>query len=186
MSYRVSIIRCGDYQIEHLRKAIESSLEPWGGMKTILDGKETVLLKLNLLGSAPPEAAVTTHPAVVQVILSLIGETGVTPVIGDSPGGIPSSSYQKLLEVTGITRVAPEMGCKTIFFDEDTMIYHSVQGRTFRQFRIPRILTEVDAVIGLSRFKTHQLTTITGAVKLLYGYIPGTLKQNTISILGKR
>ena len=187
MSYRVSIKRCEDYQIEHLRKGIESSLEPWGGMKTILDGKEMVLLKLNLLGSAPPEAAVTTHPSVVEVILSLIGETGVTPIIGDSPGGITStSSYQRLLDVTGIARVAREMGCRTIFFDEDTMIYHSNQSRTFRQFRIPRILTEVDAVIGLSRFKTHQLTTITGAVKLLYGYIPGSLKAEYHLHTGKK
>jgi Uncharacterized conserved protein len=34
----------------------------------------------------------------------------------------------------------------------------------------------VDAVLALPRFKSHQLTTLTGAVKLLYGYLPGTLK----------
>jgi uncharacterized protein (DUF362 family)/NAD-dependent dihydropyrimidine dehydrogenase PreA subunit len=41
---------------------------------------------------------------------------------------------------------------------------------------VPKILLDVDAVIALPKLKTHQLTTVTGAVKLLYGYLPGVLK----------
>jgi uncharacterized protein (DUF362 family)/ferredoxin-like protein FixX len=177
MGYRVSLQKCDDYSLEHLLNAIGKNLEPWGGMRAILQDKESVLLKLNLLGSAPPEAAVTTHPAFLEAVIALIQEEGINPLLGDSPGGVQTSaSFQRLLTVTGIARVAQKTGCRTLFFNEDTTVYQSELSRTFKKFQIPRILTEVDAVIGLPRFKTHQLTTITGAVKLLYGYLPGSLK----------
>jgi uncharacterized protein (DUF362 family)/Pyruvate/2-oxoacid:ferredoxin oxidoreductase delta subunit len=177
MRYRVAVNRCEDYDPDRLITALTKSLLPWGGMKGILGDAETVLLKLNLLGAAPPEAAVTTHPAFVQAVLTLIQDEGITTCMGDSPGGIQNQeSYQRLLEITGIAQVARETGCPTIFFDEDIQPFHSTKSRTFKKFDIPKILTHVDAVIALPRFKTHQLTTITGAVKLLYGYLPGTQK----------
>ena len=39
-------------------------------MKAFVRPGQTVLLKPNLLGGFPPEAAVTTHPAVVRAGLS--------------------------------------------------------------------------------------------------------------------
>jgi uncharacterized protein (DUF362 family)/Pyruvate/2-oxoacid:ferredoxin oxidoreductase delta subunit len=177
MSYQVALNQCPDYDPDRLITALRASLLPWGGLKTILGDAETVLLKLNLLGAAPPEAAVTTHPAFVKAILNLIQDEGIDACMGDSPGGIQNrASFQRLLKVTGIAQVARETGCPTVFFDEDIQPYHSTKSRTFKKFFIPRVLTRVNAVIALPRFKTHQLTTITGAVKLLYGYLPGTLK----------
>jgi uncharacterized protein (DUF362 family)/Pyruvate/2-oxoacid:ferredoxin oxidoreductase delta subunit len=187
MKYQVAVNRCVDYDPDHLIAALQKSLLPWGGMKGILGDAKTVLLKLNLLGAAPPEAAVTTHPAFAQAVLTLIQEEGVHACMGDSPGGIQNrASFERLLEVTGIGRVARETGCPVIFFDEDMQPYHSPKSRTFKKFSIPRILTSVDAVIALPRFKTHQLTTITGAVKLLYGYLPGSLKAEYHLHTGKK
>jgi uncharacterized protein (DUF362 family)/Pyruvate/2-oxoacid:ferredoxin oxidoreductase delta subunit len=187
MEYRVSVNRCDDYELDHLIDAITDSLAPWGGIQSILGDAEKVLLKLNLLGSAPPEEAVTTHPAFVRAVVTLLQEAGVTPCMGDSPGGLQNrASYQRLLEVTGIAQVARETGCETIFFDEKTKPYYSAKSRTFRKFTIPQSLLDVDAVLALPRFKTHQLTTITGAVKLLYGYIPGTMKAEYHLHTGKK
>ncbi len=187
MKFRVAVQRCEEYDPDQLIRSIRESLRPWGGMGHVLKNAETVLLKLNLLGAAPPEAAVTTHPAFVQAVITLIQEEGIHPIMGDSPGGIQSrESYRRLLRTTGIAQVAQDTGCPTVFFDDHIQSYHSTRSRTFKKFMIPQILTEVDAVIALPRFKTHQLTTITGAVKLLYGYLPGTMKAEYHLHTGKR
>jgi uncharacterized protein (DUF362 family)/Pyruvate/2-oxoacid:ferredoxin oxidoreductase delta subunit len=98
-------------------------------------------------------------------------------VIGDSPGGKNTGrSYRRLLRKTGIQQVIDETGCESVFFDADVIEIFSETPRTFRKFPVPRILTEVDRVICLPKLKTHTLTGMTGAVKLLYGYLPGVTK----------
>ncbi len=187
MQYRVAVHHCSDYDPEHLRSALIKCMRPWGGLRSILDDANSVLLKLNLLSAAPPEAAVTTHPAFAKEVIHLLHDEGIRVCMGDSPGGIQNpKSYRKLLEVTGIADVSHDTNCPVVFFDADLQEIHSAKSRTFKRFLVPRVLSQVDAVIALPRFKTHQLTTITGAVKLLYGYLPGTMKAEYHLHTGKK
>ncbi|HTX43339.1 MAG TPA: DUF362 domain-containing protein, partial [Methanocella sp.] len=136
------------------------------------------LIKLNLLASATPEAAVTTHPAVVRTVVRMVQELGATPVLGDSPGGGSSvNSYRALLEKTGIKKAAEETGCELVRFDDAEVQVPSRKARTFKQLKIARAVTEADVIIGLPKMKTHGLTLFTGAVKLTYGYVPGMTKM---------
>jgi uncharacterized protein (DUF362 family) len=45
-----------------------------------------------------------------------------------------------------------------------------------KQFQIAKGLGAVDGVINLPKFKTHGLTRLTGAVKNLFGCLPGAQK----------
>jgi uncharacterized protein (DUF362 family)/Pyruvate/2-oxoacid:ferredoxin oxidoreductase delta subunit len=174
--YQVSLVPCSTYDPERLQSALQETVAPWGGLEGVLAG-ERILLKLNLLTAKPPEAAVTTHPSVLRAMIDFLQANGRDVVVGDSPGGIHTPrSFQRLLEITGIAPVIRDTGCEVVFFDDQVLEYRSTVARTYSRFPIPRILTEVDNVIGLPRLKTHQLTVLTGAVKLLYGYIPGTRK----------
>lgn len=184
--YRVSVRRCAGYAIELVTEALTQCLVPWGGFTHILNQGDTVLLKLNLLSAEPPSAAVTTHPSVVQAVITMVKEAGAIPILGDSPGGrTTAASFHHLLEVTGIASVAETCGCEVVCFDSLPMSERVGKGRIYRKFTIPSLITEVDAVIGLPKFKTHQLTGITGAVKLLYGYLPGQAKAEYYLIAGK-
>ncbi|OPY27941.1 MAG: F(420)H(2) dehydrogenase subunit I [Methanocella sp. PtaU1.Bin125] len=176
MAYEVSIIRCGTYDDDRLRAAVEASLKPLGGLSSVVKKGDRVLIKLNLLNAKRPEQAVTTHPAVAKAIVRMVQDTGGVPVLGDSPGGSSTgTSYKNLLKTTGIQAVADETGCEIASFDEAAEVTPE-RARTYKKLKIARAVTDADVVIGLPKLKTHSLTYYTGAVKLLYGYIPGVTK----------
>ena len=177
MTYRVSIARCRTYGLDEVRQAVSGSLGPLGGMGRFAGKGQRVLVKPNLLSSRPPEAAVTTHPAVVQAVVEEVQRAGAEPVLGDSPGGRNTGqSYERLLRRTGMAGVAEATGCELVSFDDATVEVQAPQARSFRRFTVGKAVTDADRVIVLPKLKTHQLTYYTGAVKVLYGFIPGLRK----------
>jgi len=177
MSYQVSIEKCGSYDNQEVRKAVEACLAPLGGLESVVSGGDRVLVKLNLLSAKSPEAAVTTHPAIVKATVELVQELGAIPVLGDSPGGgSTAASYKALLEKTGIQAVIDKTGCEIVRFDEAKREVAPAKAKTFKKLTLAKAVTEADVIIGLPKLKTHTLTYYTGAVKLLYGYIPGLFK----------
>ncbi len=177
MEYRVSIARCSDYRDNAIGQAVLQTLEPLGGLERFVKKGDRVLLKLNLLSPRTPDAAVTTHPALVRAVVRLVQELGATPVVGDSPGGRGTvSSYAHVLRTTGIQSVIDETGCESACFDAASTVISLEQSRTFKRLPVADAALDADVVIGLPKLKTHQLTLLTGAVKLLYGYLPGVTK----------
>ena len=177
MSYQVSIEKCSSYDNQEVRKAIEACLAPLGGLESVVSGGDRVLVKLNLLSAKSPEAAVTTHPAIVKATVELVQELGAIPVLGDSPGGgSTAASYKALLEKTGIQAVIDKTGCEIVRFDEAKREVAPLKAKTFKKLTLAKAVTEADVIIRLPKLKTHTLTYYTGAVKLLYGYIPGLFK----------
>ena len=178
MSYEVSIVKCGSYDEGQVRKAVEGSLTPLGGLGSVINKGDRVLIKLNLLGSKPPEAAVTTHPALARAVVRMVQELGAVPVLGDSPGGNGTFvSYKGVLKNTGIQAVADETGCEIANFEEEAVDVTSDKARTFKKLKIGKPVMDADKIIALPKLKTHQLTYYTGAVKLLFGYVPGMMKM---------
>ena len=175
--YEVSITKCDSYELEKVRTSVTKSLEPIGGLKNFVNEGDRVLVKLNLLVAKPPDAAVTTHPAVAQAVVESIQELGATPIVGDAPGGgCSASAYKALLKTTGIQRVIDETGCESVRFDDDKTQVVSERARTFKKLWVAKAVTEADVIIGIPKLKTHLLTYYTGAIKLLYGYVPGLTK----------
>ncbi|MGZ5563143.1 MAG: DUF362 domain-containing protein [Halobacteriota archaeon] len=173
----MSIEKCGSYNDQEVRKAVEACLAPLGGLESVVSGGDRVLVKLNLLSAKSPEAAVTTHPAIVKATVELVQELGAIPVLGDSPGGgSTAASYKALLEKTGIQAVIDKTGCEIVRFDEAKREVAPAKAKTFKKLTLAKAVTEADVIIGLPKLKTHTLTYYTGAVKLLYGYIPGLFK----------
>ncbi|MDD1657042.1 MAG: DUF362 domain-containing protein [Methanomicrobiales archaeon] len=174
---RVSIARCGSYDRDQVRAAVASCLAPLGGISVFVQPGTRVLVKPNLLSSRQPEDAVTTHPALVRAVVEQVQAAGATAVVGDSPGGRNTrSSYAALLKRTGMQEVIDGTGCEVAYFDDAYDEVPAPAGATFRRFRIARAVREADTVICISRMKTHQLALLPGAVKVLYGYIPGVAK----------
>ena len=84
--HTVSLQQVTTYDYQSLRSAVERLLAPLGGMAAFVRPGERVLLKPNMLSAKPPEAAVTTHPAVLRAVIELVREAGAVPLVGDSPG----------------------------------------------------------------------------------------------------
>lgn len=170
MNERISIGRVDGYEYGRLREAVEKLLEPLGGIGAFTGPGERVLLKPNMLAARPPEAAVTTHPALVRVMAELVRGTGARVMIGDSPG---IDGFRRVAERTGIGRAALESGAELVPFDETV----ELQGNgIFRRITLARAYWEADKVINLPKLKTHEMMTMTCAVKNLFGAVVGTEK----------
>ena len=166
----VSIVRCSEYEQARIFSAVKQAVDLLGGMHTFVKPGERVLIKPNLLKGKAPEAAVTTHPEIVRAVIRLVREAGGEPMVGDSPG---MGDLRKVSEKAGILDVVNEEGATLVELDEAVQVRN--QGR-FQRFEIARAAYEADAIINLPKLKTHGMTTLTGAVKNLFGCVPGKRK----------
>ncbi len=130
-----------------------------------------VLVKPNVLSDSYPEKAITTHPAVVKAMIAILFERGAGKVIaGDSPG-MQTGRFNP--QASGIAKVVEETGAVLVDFRESTRI-HDING-----LKIPMAtaIDIADVVISIAKFKTHQLMSATGAVKYMFGLVPGLQKS---------
>jgi uncharacterized protein (DUF362 family)/Pyruvate/2-oxoacid:ferredoxin oxidoreductase delta subunit len=166
----VAIEHCPTYEREALKAALVRLLEPFGGMGAFVRPGERVLLKPNMLAAKPPEMAVTTHPEVVRGVIELVRGAGGIPLVGDSPG---VGGFRRVAEKSGILRVVEETGTELAEFAEAVEI--AGQGM-FKRFELARPYLEADRLINLPKLKTHEMMTMTCAVKNLFGAVVGTGK----------
>jgi uncharacterized protein (DUF362 family)/Pyruvate/2-oxoacid:ferredoxin oxidoreductase delta subunit len=173
----VVLARCPSYDEDEVLSAVRNVLQPLGGMERYVRPGMRVFVKLNLLSARLPRHAVTTHPAVAKAVTTLVQECGATPVLGDSPAGLNTpSSYAALLRTTGIMGVIEETGAEWAYCDGETLPVSSDHALTFHRLPIARQVLDADVVIGVPKLKAHEFTGFSGAVELLYGYLPGIAK----------
>jgi len=176
MDRRVYVIKCPNY--DHVEQCLTELLAMMGGMGRFTSRGETIVLKPNLLLAAPPEKAVTTHPAVVAAVAQAVKDQGATAVIADSPGSgyrYNEKTLDRVYRTCGMDAVAEKTGA---VLNRDTA-YQAVSfpdGRLVKRFEVIVPVLRADAVFNLCKLKTHVLTGITGAVKNLFGVIPGLTK----------
>ena len=88
----VSIAACGGYEEDTVLSALRAVLQPVGGLDWVKPGM-TVAIKANLISAMKPDAAATTHPAVIAAMVKLLQERGAAAIVGDSPGGPYTAAY---------------------------------------------------------------------------------------------
>lgn len=165
----VSIQR-STYDPAAVAESLRRLLAPLGGMGAFVKPGERVLLKPNMLSAKPPEAAVTTHPEILRGVIALVKEAGGIPFVGDSPG---IGSLRKVAEKSGILRVIEESGAELVEFSEPVEV--SGTG-VFKRIALARPYLEADRLINLPKLKTHEMMTMTCAVKNLFGAVVGAAK----------
>lgn len=169
----VSIIRCTEYKAEGLKPSLLKLFTPFGGIEKIVTRNSQVLIKPNLLKPSTPEEAVVTHPLLLKSILEICLDLGSRPFIGDSPGFY---SLNRVAQVTGLSEIASKLGVKIMEFRTPVRVKSIHSEKTLRHFKIDRQVLESDCIINVPKLKAHQQLVFTGAVKNLYGCIPGKRK----------
>ncbi len=176
MDSRVFVVHCGDYN--QAGEALGELLAMMGGIGRFVREGERVVLKPNLLRAARPEDAVTTHPSVVAAVGRMIDERGATAVLADSPGAGYSYDERTLARTyreCGMDRAAQEGGIE-LSYDTGHEEMSFPEGRLIKRFEIITPVAQADGVINLCKLKTHMFTGMTGAVKNLFGVVPGLIK----------
>jgi uncharacterized protein (DUF362 family)/Pyruvate/2-oxoacid:ferredoxin oxidoreductase delta subunit len=168
----ISIVRCRSYDSRSVTAALNSAINLLGGMSRFVKTGQYVLIKPNMLSPYPPEKAVTTHPALVEAVARLVKDAGGMPSIGDSPGFY---KFSRVAEVSGISEAAGRTGALLVPFEEEEEIA-TPEGCLMKKLVLAREAARADAIISLPKFKTHNLTCVTAAVKNYFGCIPGLKK----------
>ncbi len=169
---KVALIRCTGYETAMVREKINEGIELIGGLGTLVQPGEKILLKPNLLAPDPPETATLTHPAVFRAAAEIVRDHGVAVYYGDSPG---IHSKEKVMKKSGLQDVADELGLLSADFENREKIFFE-DARQNKVFEIARGVLHSDGIISLPKLKTHGLTLMTGAIKNQFGCIPGLLK----------
>jgi uncharacterized protein (DUF362 family)/Pyruvate/2-oxoacid:ferredoxin oxidoreductase delta subunit len=166
----ICITFCNSYEYSHISSSVSKLLEPLGGISAFVKRGDNVLLKPNMLSAKKPDQAVTTHPMIVRVVAEMVREAGGKALIGDSPG---IGSFRSVAGKSGIAAAAKESGSELVEFDEVI----EIQGTgIFRRLSIAKTYWQVDKIINLPKLKTHEMMTMTCAVKNLFGAVVGTEK----------
>lgn len=171
-SSTVSLNRCAAYEIDVLRGVISEGLVPFGGMSAFVSPGDRVLLKPNLLSAKDPSRAITTHPHIVETVAGLVREAGGDPFVGDSPGGA-FRGIERVWENTLMKEMADRAGLELVNFEASGS--EEIDAGKYRLY-VAKPVLEADVVINLPKLKTHTLTLLTGAVKNMFGVVPGFRK----------
>jgi uncharacterized protein (DUF362 family)/Pyruvate/2-oxoacid:ferredoxin oxidoreductase delta subunit len=175
---KVVVQECESYDLEVVIEKINSGIEILGGWSKFLHEGMTVLIKVNLIGPKVSETAAVTHYEFVRALTKILIGKGCKVWIGDSSGGAIAgiAPTAASFEVSGLAKVAREEGAEIKNFDREGAVKVDKKGEALEDMYLAKPLFEADLIINAPKLKTHTAGIYTGAVKNLFGCVPGLRK----------
>lgn len=175
---KVIIKECKDYSLDSLIEKINASIELLGGWDKYVKPQDKVLLKVNLIGPKTSESAAVTHSEFVRAMIRILKSKGCIVWVGDSSGGAIAgmAPTAQALKVAGYEKVVEEEGAEFKNFDREGVVAVQPESKCEETMYIAKPLFDADVVINLPKLKTHSAAFYTGAVKNVFGCIPGLRK----------
>ena len=176
MKELVSLVKCDNYEKDNIKIAMKELLDNLGGLEKFVQSGQKVLIKANLLNNFKVETATTTNPVAVEVLAEMLKGIGADVIIGDSSGGMYNKAHMtSVYKATAMNTAAENAGVKL----NDDFGFVSVkypEGVIGKNFDVINVAMDADVIINFGKLKTHSFTFYTGAVKNLFGLIPGMQK----------
>jgi uncharacterized protein (DUF362 family)/NAD-dependent dihydropyrimidine dehydrogenase PreA subunit len=115
----------------------------------------------------------------VKALVKSIEEIKAKAWIGDSSGGAFAGLTSKSLDICGMNKIAEESAAEIKNFDTcGVTVLPNQHGDIVEEFNVAKAVEEADAIISIPKLKIHELLLLTGAVKNLFGVIPGAGKRD--------
>ena len=174
MRNRVWLAQCPDYG-QSLEEKIEKAFDALQVWDKIRPGMR-VVLKPNLVMSSKPEQAIITHPAFTAAVGKCVQKAGGRVIIAESPGGPYTPAAMKaMFRATGYRDMAEACGF-TLYTDCKSREVTLPQAKRCRELSVVEPFLDRDYLIDLPKLKTHSMVGFSGAVKNLFGTVPGLQK----------
>lgn len=175
MMEQVWLSRCGGYAPEELLRQVEEAFDALGVWDQLKPGM-TVVIKPNLVISSKPDNAIATHPALVAAVGKCVQKAGASVVIAESPGGpFTPAAMKAVFRGCGYTEMAKEYGF-TLYTECKSRVVSLPRAARCRQLSVVEPFLTRDYLIDLAKLKTHSMVGFSGAVKNLFGAVPGLQK----------
>jgi uncharacterized protein (DUF362 family) len=163
----VSIVKIEKNQVtEAVRKAVDLI----GGIETIVKAGEKVLLKVNwCVVPEDPKVGVVTNPVVARAVADLVKEAGAEPIIADSAArGVDTDM---VIRTTGYDKLADD-GYAVVNLDKEKVVrLEFPDGEILQKIKTFELVTQVDKIIDIPLFKTHDSAEATLGLKNMKGLL---------------
>lgn len=172
---QVSVCQTESYDPARMQAAVRAHFEALDLSRQIRPDLK-IVIKPNLVMKRAPEDAATTHPALVEAVIRQLQQLGAQDItIAESSGGPYAEPLLKsLYETCGMAEAARRTGAKLNLGTGSREIGRN--GQVTRRFTVIDPIADADLILNLCKLKTHCMTVLSGAVKNLFGCIPGLMK----------
>ena len=176
MDNAVFLAACSSYDQAEVDLAVRRCLDHFGGAASFARPGMRIVLKPNLLMPQRPDAATTTHPAVMSALARAFAETGAEVIVAESPGGPFNVPLLHILyRICGMEALGDIPGVK-LNYDTSTREAVFPDGQAVSAMPLLVPVLDADLVVSAAKMKTHGLAYMTGAVKNIFGAVPGLTK----------
>lgn len=170
-----ALVRCDSYEEDKVQAALDRAVGFLGGYDAFFRPGMRVVIKPNLMRKSDPALCAVVHPSVIRAVAKRAAERGAHVLLAESPGGVYNpAALRGIYEAAGLLPVAEETGMELNYDTSDREV--PVPGRRLKSLHVISPLLEADLVVNIAKMKSHTLAVYSGAVKNLYGVIPGLLK----------
>lgn len=135
--------------------------------------RKRVLVKPNMLRPALPEECVVTSPFIISQTVSYLTGRGAEVTVGDNP--MPDRRFQhetEIAEYCGFVRASARKFRNIGRYSRRLKKPNNL----LKEFHVSRDIFDCDLLVSLPKYKTHELTFMTLAVKNHFGIVPGGFK----------
>jgi uncharacterized protein (DUF362 family) len=182
--------------------AVEKAIDLLGGIQTVTKGKNSIMLKPNLVAESP---TYTTKPSVIRALAKLMQSAGKEVLIGEGSAAADGFNFKD--EITYRTRkqdildsmqkyVFDQLGYSDLaqslkipllnLHSGDLIDVELANGLVSNNITLHKSLMDVDMLCSVPMMKTHVLATVTLGMKNLIGLYPGTVYYSVRSWLHDR
>jgi len=186
-----AVVSIARIENDEIGSAVEKALDLLGGVETVTQGKERIMLKPNLTTDDPGSA---TKPEVIETLARLMQAAGKDIRIGEGSAAANGFNVQggetfrtqnrdlldrmqrHVFDRLGYTKLARSLGIPLVNLHSGEMVDVELpDGLAFDQITLHRSLAEIDLLCSVPMMKTHSLATVTLGMKNLMGLYPGTV-----------
>jgi uncharacterized protein (DUF362 family) len=177
----VAVRRCVSYSPDTIRPAVQDLLDDLGGIRSVVRPGARVGIKTNLTGAscreragqAPAIETFITHPGLVMALVNLCLEAGAGEVcIMDGAAdraffgrcGYEEAARPLQIPLVNLCLPAPYLAFQSFPVGAGAHAYP--------EFRMHRILREIDVFISVAKMKCHVTAGVTLSLKNLVGLAP--------------
>lgn len=173
--YEVYLNRCSEYNLETLTGIFKAQFDAMGIDKEIRPGM-TVVVKPNLILRSKPEENMITHPTVVEAVGLYVKGCGGKVLIAESSGGPYTPAYAKsIFNGCGYQDMANRNGFMLYTECRSTSVFLK-DAKLCKNLSVLDPFIDADYIIDVAKIKTHGMMGMSGAVKNLFGVVPGLMK----------
>ncbi len=170
----VSIVNCKDYEQNNVNNAVNKALSE---IKFNIKKGAKIIIKPNMLGINKPKHHSITHYSLIDALCKYFIDKKCKVVIGESSSFYQRGYTLKAYKSSKIYDIAKKYGIELIAFENEEI--YKVKGKLkfLDELFLPKKINDFDLIVNVPKLKTHSLMRFSGALKNLYGIVPGGYKQ---------